>query len=137
MLGRCSCYYASLLLTPTRSFVEHDSDPKRWRNAQNAEVRRRFAAEMNERSGGKAAGPHARAGVPLGSQAVREAAMKAEQEALMIERADDMHWKFVHVCATVVTLFLMLLQVLPEWVDPVPSPEYVPYVEKPEEAAAV
>eukprot|EP00796_Vickermania_ingenoplastis_P000485 gene485-265_t len=92
-----------------RGLIEHDSDPTRWRSPQNAEVRRHNP------------------GVPLGSTSVKEAEMRQQQEDLMAARSEDLHWKITHVFAVGTTLFLMVLQFLPEYVQPVPFPEYVPY----------
>lgn len=103
--GRRQC----LVFNSARTFIEHDTDPSRWRNPENAEVRRRHK------------------GVPLGSHTVKEETMRVQQEALLAQRGDDMHWKAVHYIATGITLFLIFLQVIPEYVEPVPSPEYVPY----------
>lgn len=107
-----SSHQASLpaLYYTTRWFIEHDTDPTRWRNPEAAEVRKRY-----------------KAGIPLHSQAVKEEAMRAEQEALMAQRGTEMHRKAVHYIATGVVVLLFLLQILPEYVDPVPSPVYEPY----------
>lgn len=106
----------SAVHAPSRAFVEHDTNPTRWRNAENDEVRRQY-----------------KGGIPLHSQAVKEEHMKAQQEAVHAQRGDEMHWKGVHGVALGVMLFLLVLQLLPDYVDPSPSPEYVPYEEKEED----
>lgn len=103
----------SALHVAGRAFVQHDTNPTRWRNAESEEVRRRY-----------------KGGIPLHSQAVKEEDMKAQQEAVHAQRGSDMHWKGVHGMALAVMVFLLFLQFLPDYVDPVPSPVYVPYTEK-------
>lgn len=102
----------SAMLTSARSFIEHDTDPARWRNPEAAEVRKRY-----------------KGGIPLHSQAVKEEDLRIQQEALLAQRGDEMHWKAVHYIASGVMLLLFILQVLPDYVEPLSSPTYVPYEE--------
>lgn len=108
-----SCGYTAVLVS-TRSMVQHDTDTGRWRNPQNAEVRRQYPT-----------------GVPLGSTIVKEKAMREEQEELLARKGGEMHSKIMHSFAVGIAFFLIVLQLLPDYVEPNPSPEYVPYTEPP------
>ncbi|ORC90212.1 uncharacterized protein TM35_000092620 [Trypanosoma theileri] len=92
-----------------RSFIEHSSDPKKWRSLEKAEIKRRHP------------------GVKLGSEFARIKELgEIEQKLVEADKFTDwdMMWRFI----IGILLFLVFLHVLLETVEPNPPPEYTPYI---------
>lgn len=136
---------APVLGAAKRAFIEHSTDPKKWRNTENEEIKRRFREsnlaevrgerslyrshkpeepESNERGGGSdgGAGTGAGVGVPLGSERIKQQGYER-----VLAEGDLADWNQVTYVSICVALLLVALNVLMDVVKPVPSPEYVPY----------
>ncbi|CCW59656.1 unnamed protein product [Phytomonas sp. EM1] len=107
--------FPKFLVTPVRGFVEHSTDPNKWRNPETAEIKRQY-----------------RGGIPLGSEAIRQ----REMEKRLVEE-DFVNWNLVVYVAIAMVLLLVGLNLVMEFVEPVPSPEYVPYEYPQKEEASV
>ncbi|AAZ10438.1 uncharacterized protein TEOVI_000075000 [Trypanosoma equiperdum] len=91
------------------AFIEHNTCPKKWRNPEKVEVSRRHG------------------GVKLGSEAVRIREQAAVEQQL-VDADKFTNWNIVWGFAAAAALLLVALNILLEAVEPVPSPEYTPYV---------
>lgn len=95
----------SFYLTARRSFVEHSTDPKKWRRPENHRAR---LHSLKDRTG---------KGVPLGSAFVGREELEAQ-----LRTKDDTNWDLVIYVSIGVALAVISLNV---WVDHVcrsPSP---------------
>ncbi|KAG5499028.1 hypothetical protein GH5_03727 [Leishmania sp. Ghana 2012 LV757] len=91
--------------------IGHSTDVHRWRNAEKEEVQRQF-----------------RGGVKLGSDIVKMREQAAKEKEL-IDQDKFTDWRLVYNYAIGAALLLIGLNVILAFVEPNPSPEYVPYTE--------
>lgn len=89
--------------------IEHSSDIHKWRSPEKEEVRRQF-----------------RGGVKLGSEFVKYREQE-EVEKRMIEEDKFTNWRLVYAYSLGTALLLIGLNLVMVFVEPNPSPEYVPY----------
>ncbi|KAH9598879.1 hypothetical protein LSM04_003183 [Trypanosoma melophagium] len=92
-----------------RSFIEHSSDPKKWRSPEKAEVKRRHP------------------GVKLGSE-FAQIKEQGDLEQKLVDADKFTDWDMIWRFAIGTLLFLVFLNVLMETVEPNPPPEYTPYI---------
>ncbi|RNF21714.1 uncharacterized protein Tco025E_03495 [Trypanosoma conorhini] len=105
---RRTCAASAALARPCRAFIEHNSDPTKWRSPAKAEVKRRHP------------------GVKLGSEFARIREQGAvEQRLVAADKFTD--WNMVWLFAAGAAVLLVLLNVLMDTVEPNPPPEYTPY----------
>lgn len=93
------------------AYIGHTSDVHRWRNPEKEEVKRRF-----------------RGGVKLGSR-LNEVRAQGEKEKELIAADKFTDWNVVYYFSMGTALLLLGLNLVLAYVEPVPSPEYVPYVD--------
>lgn len=150
---------AGALDTARRAFIEHSSDPKKWRNAENEEIKRRFresnfgglgdsavyrshtrtptAETVAEGGQGKDEQPSSSTstnssgtGPGVGVPLGSDRNNQQEFERILLEK-DLTNWNQVTYVSILVALLLVALNLLMDVVKPNPSPEYVPYVPPP------
>ncbi|KAG5497346.1 hypothetical protein JIQ42_03832 [Leishmania sp. Namibia] len=102
---------ASVLMRCRYVHIGHSTDVHRWRNAEKEEVQRQF-----------------RGGVKLGSDIVKMREQAAKEKEL-IDQDKFTDWRLVYNYAIGAALLLIGLNVILVFVEPNPSPEYVPYTE--------
>ncbi|CCW67360.1 unnamed protein product [Phytomonas sp. Hart1] len=88
-----------------RGIVEHSTDPKKWYNKENSEIKKQY-----------------RCGIPLGSEEVR----RREMEKRLADE-EFVNWNHVIYTGIAMGLLLIGLNLIVEFAEPIPSPEYVPY----------
>ncbi|AYU80650.1 hypothetical protein, conserved [Leishmania donovani] len=91
--------------------IGHSTDVHRWRNPEKEEVQRQF-----------------RGGVKLGSHIAKVREQQAKEREL-IEQDKFTDWRLVYNYSIGAALLLIGLNVILAFVEPNPSPEYVPYTE--------
>ncbi|GET90435.1 hypothetical protein, conserved [Leishmania tarentolae] len=96
-------------LTRRHVHIGHSTDVHRWRNPEKEEVRRQF-----------------RNGVKLGSHIAKVREQQAKEKEL-IEQDKFTDWRLVYNYAIGAALLLIGLNLMLAFVEPNPSPEYVPY----------
>ncbi|CAG9577885.1 conserved hypothetical protein [Leishmania major strain Friedlin] len=106
------CSTATSGLTCCRQVhIGHSTDVHRWRNPEKEEVQRQF-----------------RGGVKLGSHIAKVREQQAKEKEL-IEQDKFTDWRLVYNYSIGTALLLIGLNVILAFVEPNPSPEYVPYTE--------
>ncbi|ESL11190.1 hypothetical protein TRSC58_01069 [Trypanosoma rangeli SC58] len=105
----CACAAAPALSRACRAFIEHSSDPTRWRSPAKAEVKRRHL------------------GVRLGSEfaRIRE---QGEVEKRLVDADKFTDWNMMWHFAIGAAVLLVLLNVLMDTVEPNPPPGYTLYL---------